>query len=88
MKKTLSAKSPFYGPSVASVVVANQLQSGWLKGKQAVAQHLDGVSVKTIDSWVERRLLPFTRLPGSRLMLFRRADVDAAMARFQTEAMG
>ncbi len=81
MQEHLLSSKPLAGPSVAGEVAITQHNCPWLRGKQEVAQHLAGISVKTVDAWVSRGLLSFTRLPGSRLMLFRRADVEKDMER-------
>lgn len=82
MPETPQFNQSHNGPSAASAVAANP---NWLRGIAAVAAYLGGVSVKTISSWITRGVLPFTRMPGSRLLLFRRADVDAALEKFRVE---
>lgn len=79
-------QKPRKGPLTTGAAVASVSSSGpWLRGREAVAEHLGGISVKTVDAWVAGGVLPFSRLPGSRLLMFRRADVDAAVQRFATE---
>jgi excisionase family DNA binding protein len=52
----------------------------------AVAHEL-GVSMRTVQRWVERGDLAAVRLPGGRLRIARR-DLDAAVARWRTPPPG
>lgn len=63
-----------------------QPASPWLRGREAVAEYLGGVSIKSVDKWISRGVLPVVRLPAGRLTLFRRADVDRALEKFTADA--
>ena len=52
----------------------------------AVAEEL-GVSMRTVQRWVERGDLAAVRLPGGRLRIARR-DLDAAVSRWRTAPPG
>jgi excisionase family DNA binding protein len=54
--------------------------------KNAVADYL-GVSLRQVTVLMRRRVLPYSKI-GGRLVLFRRADVDAAIDKFRITAVG
>ncbi len=54
--------------------------------KKEVAVYL-GVSLRQVTELMRRRVLPYSKL-GGRLVLFRRADVDAAVDKFRISAVG
>jgi predicted site-specific integrase-resolvase len=43
-----------------------------------------GVSRRTLKNWRDRGLIPFVRLPGSRLIKYHWPSVEAALLRQQT----
>jgi excisionase family DNA binding protein len=50
------------------------------------AQYL-GVSSRTLSDWQAKRIVPYAKV-GRKVCLFRRTDLDAAMARFSVRAIG
>lgn len=52
----------------------------------AAARYL-GVSVRTLSNWVSARVVAQIK-PSNRVSLFRIADLDAALDRFRTAAIG
>jgi excisionase family DNA binding protein len=54
--------------------------------RSAAAVYLS-VSPRTISAWQRRRILPFIRI-GKKCTLFRRADLDRAVGRFEVKAVG
>ncbi|MBQ7251351.1 MAG: helix-turn-helix domain-containing protein [Kiritimatiellae bacterium] len=60
-------------------------ESPFFRGIQALADYL-GVSDKTVTRAMRKHLLPYVRLGGS--VLFRRADIEDALARLTVPAVG
>lgn len=56
----------------------------WLCGYAGAGQYL-GVHADTVRSYVKRRLLRAFRIRGSRLIRFKRADLDALMVTVEPE---
>ena len=50
----------------------------------AEVAELIGVSTRTVERWVERREIAFVVLPGGRVRLILRADLDTFLAAFRT----
>ena len=46
-----------------------------------------GISLRTLGSWQRRRLIPFHKV-SRRVCLFKVSDLEAALARFRTTAVG
>lgn len=44
------------------------------------------VSPRTISDWQKRRIIPFFKL-GRKCVMFKRADLDAALDRFKVKAV-
>jgi len=44
------------------------------------------VSQRTISDWQKRRIIPFVKM-GRKCVLFKRADLDAALDRFKIKAV-
>lgn len=59
--------------------------SDYLRGQREAAQYAR-VSTRTISDWQARRIVPFIK-PGRKLVLFRKADIDAALAKFMVAAV-
>ncbi len=45
-----------------------------------------GVSRRTISEWQARRVIPFIRM-GRKCVLFKRADLDKALGKFEVRAV-
>ncbi len=54
--------------------------------KKETADYL-GVSLRQVTVLMRRRMLPYSKI-GGKLVLFRRADVDAAVDKFKIGAVG
>ena len=50
--------------------------------KSAIASHYS-VSTRTIDNWIQRRIIPYVKIRG--VVRFRISEVDAAIARFEVK---
>jgi excisionase family DNA binding protein len=59
--------------------------SGYLRREEA-GKYL-GVSNRTVSEWQRRRIIPHVKV-GRKCVLFKRADLDAAMDRFTIRAVG
>src|SRR5882724_7266496 len=59
-------------------------QQAYLRPPQVAK--LFGVSLRTVASWQQRRVLPHIKV--GRVVLFRRDDIDRALNRFRFEAIG
>ena len=59
--------------------------AGYLRPADA-ARYLN-VSTRCVREWQRKRLLPYSAM-GKRCILFRVADLDAAIARFNVNAIG
>jgi len=59
--------------------------SGFVR-REAVAAYL-GVSVRTVTEWQKRRIIPHVKM-GKKCVLFKIADLDAAMRRYTVDAVG
>ena len=55
--------------------------------RRAEAARYCGVSLRTIGEFQRKRILPFLRI-GRRCILFKRDDLDKALARFRVAAIG
>jgi len=60
------------------------LRPGYVRREQA-AEYL-GVSVRCLANWQKKRYIPFSKI-GSRISLFRLADLDAVVARFRQDSI-
>lgn len=61
------------------------LKPGYLR-KAAAAKYMN-VSVRTLSDWTRMRLVAHIK-PSNRVCLFRVSDLDAALSRFRTAAIG
>lgn len=59
-------------------------EEGYLR-RPSAADHC-GVSERTISDWQRRRIIPFVKM-GRKCVLFKRADLDAALDRFKVKAV-
>lgn len=59
--------------------------SDYLRGQREAAQYAR-VSTRTISDWQARRIIPFMK-PARKLVLFRKSDIDAALAKFMVAAV-
>lgn len=59
--------------------------SDWLRKTEA-AQYAR-ISVRTLTDWQRRRLVGFSK-PSRRVCLFKRSDIDRALERMATKAVG
>ena len=55
--------------------------------RRAAAARYLGISVRSLGNLQSRRVLPFAKL-GSKTVLFKLSDLDAAVARFRQDAVG
>ena len=55
--------------------------------RKADAARYLSISIRTLTDWMQKRIVPFIKL-SHRVCLFRPADLDAAMNRFRTMAVG
>ncbi len=74
---------------VASQIVStspskNIVPLRYLRPAQVVSEF--SVSRRTLSNWQRRRILSFSKI--GRTVLFRRADVEAALDRFRVSAVG
>jgi hypothetical protein len=65
--------------------IAATVKPGYLRSA-AAAKYL-GVSVRTLTNWVQARVVAQIK-PSERVSLFRVADLDAALDRFRSAAIG
>ena len=63
----------------------NDIAPGYLR-RAAAARYL-GIAPRTLTDWQNKRIVPVHHL-GRRCVLFRVADLDAAMKRFRVGAIG
>lgn len=61
------------------------IQPAFMRRPEA-ARYL-GVSQRTVSDWQSRRIIPCVKA-GVKCVLFKRADLDAAMQRFTIQAVG
>ena len=54
--------------------------------RDAAAKYL-GISPRTLSDWQRRRLIPFIK-PARKCTLFKRDELDRAMARLTVQAIG
>ena len=59
--------------------------SDYLRGHAEAARYAR-VSPRTISDWQKRRIVPFLK-PARKVVLFRRADIDRALSRFEIKAV-
>ena len=59
--------------------------SEFLRGQAQFAKHYH-VSKRTASDWQARRIVPFMKI-GRKCVLFRKRDVDAALAKFTVAAI-
>ncbi len=64
---------------------AVDIQPAFMRRPEA-ARYL-GVSQRTVSDWQSRRIIPCVKA-GVKCVLFKRADLDAAMQRFTVNAVG
>jgi excisionase family DNA binding protein len=55
--------------------------------RRAEAAKYLGISSRTLSDWQAKRVVPYAKV-GRKVYLFRRTDLDAAMARFSVRAIG
>jgi len=65
--------------------IASTVKPGYLRSA-AAAKYL-GVSVRTLTNWVQARVVAQIK-PSERVSLFRIEDLDAALNRFRSSAIG
>lgn len=61
------------------------VRPGYLR-KADAAKYLS-VSIRTLTEWMQHRVVPYIKL-SHRVCLFKQTDLDSAMARFRTAAIG
>lgn len=54
--------------------------------RDAAAKYL-GISPRTLSDWQKRRLIPFIK-PARKCTIFKRSELDSAMARLTVHAVG
>jgi len=54
--------------------------------RPGAADYMD-VSERTVSDWQKRRLIPFVKM-GRKCVLFRRLDLDRAIAKFTVQSVG
>jgi excisionase family DNA binding protein len=57
----------------------------YLRGQKEAAAYAR-VSTRTISDWQARRIIPFLK-PARKLVLFRKSDIDHALAKFEVAAI-
>ena len=62
-----------------------QGKPGYIRRDEA-ARYL-GVSLRTLGEWQQRKLIPYIKI-SHRVCLFRKADLDRALEKFTTKAIG
>lgn len=65
---------------------ATATDSDYLRG-QAEAARYARVSPRTICDWQRRRVIPFVKI-GAKCVLFRRSQIDKALAKYEIAAIG
>jgi len=55
------------------------------RGQDELARHYH-VSRRCVSEWQARRIIPYLKV-GKRCVLFRKSDVDAALARYEVKAV-
>lgn len=63
---------------------SEKLGPGWIRPEEA--RRYAGVSRRTLSDWMSRRLVKFTKV-SHRVVLFRKADIDAALERLATKSV-
>lgn len=63
----------------------SQIRPGYLRS--AAAAHYMGISIRTLTNWVKARRVAQIK-PSKRVSLFRIADLDSALTRFRSNAIG
>lgn len=64
---------------------AGAIESPYLRGQREAAKYA-GVSVRCISTWQARRIIPFLK-PAAKVVLFRKADIDRALTRYEIGAV-
>ena len=67
------------------MITNTDTKAGWTRGAGA-AKHC-GVSGRTIRDWQRRGLIPFAKV-SHKICLYRIADLDRALERMTTKAIG
>ena len=60
-------------------------ESPYLRGQARAAKYA-GVSTRCISEWQARKIIPFLK-PSRKVVLFRKADIDAALGRYEVKAV-
>ena len=60
--------------------------SEYLRGQAQCAKYAR-VSRRCISEWQARRIIPFIKV-GKKCVLFRKRDIDAALAKYEVSAIG
>ena len=60
--------------------------SEYLRGQAQCARYAK-VSRRCISEWQARRIIPYIKV-GKKCVLFRKRDVDAALAKYEVSAIG
>jgi len=61
-------------------------QSEWMRGQAGVARCYP-ISTRTVSEWQRLKIIPYYKV-GRKCVLFRKRDIDAALAKFQIAAIG
>ena len=61
------------------------LESDYLRGQKQAAAYCR-VSTRCISEWQAKRIIPFIKV-GHKLVLFRKSDIDHALAKFEVAAI-
>jgi len=62
----------------------NEAEIGWMR-RASAAKYL-GISQRTLTDWMQRRIIPFSKV-SKKVVLFSRESLDAALGRLQTKAV-
>jgi hypothetical protein len=64
---------------------AGAIESPYLRGQREAAKYA-GVSIRCISDWQSKRIIPYLK-PARKVCLFRKADIDAALGRYEVKAV-
>ena len=65
-------------------IESGETESPYLRGQGAAAKYAQ-VSKRTISEWQARGIIPYLK-PARKVCLFRKADIDAALGRYEVRA--
>ncbi len=63
----------------------DDMQIGYMR-KDAAAKYL-GISIRTLTTWQRKKIVPYIKM-SHRICLFRKVDLDRALARYRIRSAG